>query len=540
MPMPFAIVVEGDGQSWGFHVRTSRRTWYDVGASDPERLWIEAALDPDDEEPTLEVAIYAGAPAEILRSFVAETGGARLPPDWVFRPWISSNEWNTQARVQAEVERSLAAGIPVGVVVIEAWSDESTFVAFRDAQYEVHEDGAPHVLGEFTFPGEGAWPDPRGLVEWLHARDIRLLLWQVPLLRARPAPVGQARADRDTMVRRRLAVREASGLPYRNHGWWFPGGLLPDWTNPAAKEWWLAKRRYLVDEVGIDGFKTEGGEHAWGDDLRYADGSRGDATNNRYPVLYAEAYHELMESLGRDPVTFSRAGFTGAAAVPCHWAGDEASTWEAFRASIIAGLTAGASGVSLWGWDLGGFSGEVPTAELYMRATAAACFTPIMQYHSEFNHHRTPSRDRTPWNIAERTGDARVLAVFRRFAQLRERLVPYLVEQAARSVESGLPLMRGLFFEWPDEPRIWDHATQYLLGDDLLVAPVLEPRAESVEVFVPPGEWLDAWTGELLCGPTVVSRHTPLDEIPVLVRAVHQNNSGGPIEAFRTSERKHV
>ena len=409
MPMPFAIVVPTDGApGWGFHVRTSRRTWFDAGSTEPDLLWIEVELDPDQLDPTLEVAIYDGGPGQVLAAFLAEVGRPVLPPDWVFRPWMSGNEWNTQARVRAEVERSLAEGIPTGVVVVEAWSDEATFAAFRDARYEIHADGSPHRLADFTFPEDGAWPDPKGLIDWLHERHIRLLLWQVPLLPERPSRAGQARADRDTMVARGYGVREANGRPYRNRGWWFPGALMPDWTNPEAAAWWLEKRRYLLEEVGIDGFKTDGGEHAWGAELRYADGTRGDVTNNRYPVLYAAAYHDLVRSAGREPVTFSRSGFTGAGSYPLHWAGDEDSTWAAFTASITAGLTAGTSGVFFWGWDLAGFSGEIPDAELYLRAAAMACLCPIMQYHSEFNHHRQPCRDRTPWNIAERTGDTSV------------------------------------------------------------------------------------------------------------------------------------
>jgi len=517
LPMPFAIVVGGEG--WGFHVRTTRRSWYDVGATDPTRLWVEVELDPDEPNPEVSLAIYDGPPADVLAAFWHETGEPRMAPEWVLRPWASSNEWNTEARVRAEVQRSLAEGIPVGTVVIEAWSDETTFVAFRDARYPVHDDGSPHRLTDFRFSPDGAWPDPKGLVEWLHGLGIRIVLWQIPLQRARPAPSGQARADRDTMVARGYAVRDGSGRPYRNRGWWFSGSLMPDFTNPEAKEWWLAKRRYLVEELGIDGFKTDGGEHAWGHDLRYADGSRGDSSNNRYPVLYAAAYHELMTASGREPVTFSRAGFTGAARVPCHWAGDEDSTWEAFRASITAGLTAGASGLIFWGWDIAGFSGEIPTAELYQRAAAMAAFCPIMQYHSEFNHHRRPSNDRTPWNVAERTGDPGVITTFRRYAVLRERLVQYLATQARRSVASGRPLMRALCFDWPDDPTIWAYPLEYLLGEDLLIAPVTESGATDWEVYLPDGDWVDAWTGERRSGPARIVQPVPVDLIPVYIRA---------------------
>ena len=320
------------------------------------------------------------------------------------------------------------------------------------------------------------------------------------------------------MIAKGYCVREADGRPYRNRGWWFPLALIPDFTSSEARAWWLAKRRYLVEEIGIDGFKTDGGEHAWGHDLRYAGGSRGDQENNLYPVHYAAAYGDLLESFGRQPVTFSRAGFAGSQAHGCFWAGDEDSTWEAFRASITAGLTAGACGITYWGWDLAGFSGEIPEPELYLRAAATACFSPIMQYHSEYNFHRKPSRDRTPWNIAERTGDPTVLEVFRSLAQLRERLVPYLAEQTKSSIERDLPLMRSLALVFPDEPEIWEHPYQYMLGDDFLVAPVTEQGRREWEAYVPAGHWVDAWTGQEAVGPRHVRREAPLEQIPLWCR----------------------
>jgi 1,3-alpha-isomaltosidase len=517
LPMPFAHVLGGSG--WGFHVRTSRRTWFDVAESDSDRLWVEADLGGATEE-SLEIAIYDGQPSEVLAAFLAETGAPRALPSWVHRLWASGNEWNTQERVIAEIDRHHGEEVPVGVVVIEAWSDESTFAAFRDAVYEPRVDGSPHQLADFTFPARGAWPDPKGMVDKLHEQAVKVLLWQIPLQKMRPHPSGQARADADAMLARDLGVKESDGRPYRNRGWWFPLALMPDFTNAEAREWWLAKRRYLVDEVGIDGFKTDGGEHAWGHDLRYADGRRGDDGNNLYPVHYAAAYGELLEQAGKAPVTFSRAGFTDSAAHGCFWAGDEDSTWEAYRASITAGLTASACGVTYWGWDLGGFSGPIPSAELYLRSAAAACFAPIMQYHSEFNHHRSPSRDRTPWNIAEQTGDDQVLPIFRRFAQLRERLVPYLSEQTSAGIASGWSLMRSLGLVYPHDEQAWAHPTQYLLGDSLLICPITEADVTTWPCYLPTGEWVDVWTGDVRAGGETVVVVAPLDRIPVWCRAV--------------------
>ena len=237
--------------------------------------------------------------------------------------------------------------------------------------------------------------------------------------------------------------------PIQTRVGWFKDDLLIDFTSEEAVQWWLAKRRYLIDEVGVDGFKTDGGEHAWSPELRYADGSRGGETNNRYPVLYAHAYHELLRDSGKPPVTFSRAGYTGSQALPAHWAGDEDSIWEALQASVSAGLSASACGIFFWSFDLGGFSGPLPSKELYLRSAAIAALCPIMQYHSEFNFHRSPSRDRTPWNLAQQHEDETILTTFRRLAELRERLVPYLVAEGAKSLAGSKPLMRALFLRQP-------------------------------------------------------------------------------------------
>ncbi|GIH29414.1 hypothetical protein Aph01nite_77240 [Acrocarpospora phusangensis] len=511
LPMPFFYLIGPDGsQAW--HVRTSARVWFDAGATDPAILRIEAETDGD-----LTLNGYEGTPADILAQFLKDAGSPEELPSWVFRLWASANEWNTQERVLAEMNRHRDLDIPVGVLVIEAWSDESTFTAFRGAEYTPAEH--PHALSDYTFPPGSPWPDPKAMIDDLHARDIKVLLWQIPLQKMRPHPTGQAAVDARQLVDNGYGVREADGRPYRNRGWWFPLALMPDLSSQEVRDWWTAKRRYLVDELDIDGFKTDGGEHAWGHDLRYADGRRGRDGNGLVPVHYARAFGDLLRSCGKPPVTFSRAGFTGSQAHGVFWAGDEASTWTAFRSSITAGITASACGIVYWGWDLAGFSGPIPDAELYLRAAGAACFMPIMQYHSEFNHHREPKGDRTPWNIAERTGDPRVLPVFRAFARVRERLVPYLAESARQAVHGGAPLMRGLFFDHADDPEIWRFPLQYQLGDALLVIPVTEPGVEQVSGYLPAGDWVHVWTGTTHPGGREVTLPAPLDQPPVLCRA---------------------
>ena len=522
LPMPFAHVVGGDG--WGFHVRTARRSWFDVGVTRPDAVVIEVALGGAERE-RLDVAVYEGPPHQVLRAFGDEVGRAEELPEWVFRLWASGNEWNTQALVMDRMDAHRDLAVPVGVVVIEAWSDEEGITIFRDARYEVSADGAPHEAADFTYPPDGAWPDPKAMIDELHARGVKVVLWQIPLQKTEfdlgpDVPHdSQVLADGRAMVERALAVREPDGSAYHNRGWWFPQALMADLSTEQGRDWWTAKRRYLVADLDVDGFKTDGGEHAWGHDLQYGDGRRGDEGNNLYPVHYARAFGDLLRAHGKAPVTFSRAGFTGSQAHGIFWAGDEDSTWEAFRSSVTAGITAAACGIVYWGWDLAGFSGPVPDAELYLRSTAAATFMPVMQYHSEFNHHRLPLRDRTPWHVAEINGDPEVVDVFRRYAQLRERLVPYLVEQARATIATDRPLMRGLFFDWPDEPATWERPGEFLLGDDLLVHPVTQPAATTWSTYLPTGQWVDVWSGDRHDGGRTVERQVPHDVVPVYCRA---------------------
>ena len=238
------------------------------------------------------------------------------------------------------------------------------------------------------------------------------------------------------------------------------------------------------------------------------------------PSLYSQAYFELAnrgrgDSTDRhaQALTFSRAGFTGSQQAPAHWAGDENSTWDAYRHSILAGLSAGVSGIPFWGWDYGGFSGEIPSAELYLRAMAMATFCPIMQYHSEYNAHREPSHDRTPWNIQARTGDSRVVPTARFFTNLRHNLLPYIWQEAQYAAATGEPMMRSLQILEPAAGRY-----DYLFGRDLLVAPVVEPDIERLDVYLPAGRWHDWWTGIAYDGQQRIQVAAPIEQIPLFVR----------------------
>ncbi len=514
LPAPFGMIV---GSDYGFYLKTANPSRYDVGATDSNRLRIEVDMSVDQHN--LEIKAYEGSATQMLHAYMSEFELPKAPPSWIYTLWGSSNEWNTQERVEAEIQASLDNDIELGAIVIEAWSDESTFTVFRDGKY-IPTDGSKGLrASDITYSKDGAWPNPQKMIDDLHNRDIKVLLWQIPVIKEEGSPGSQVKAMWNYAINKNLVIKDAEGNPYRVRVPWFRDALLPDLTDENVRQWWSDLHRYLVDDMGVDGFKTDGGEHAWGSDLHYLDGRCGLEKNNSFPVAYSQTFHELFASSNKDGITFSRSGFAGSSSYPTFWAGDEDSTWEALRATLRAGITASASGLFFWGWDIGGFSGELPTSELYLRGTAMATFCPIMQFHSEFNHHVVPSNDRSPWNIAEQTGDNRVLPIFRKFVEIRKMLIPYLEGEGVEAISSGRPLMAGLFFDYADDPGIWNAPHQYMLGRYLLVCPVIEADVTTQRVYLPDGVWIDFWDHNLRQGGEWIEVATPIDQIPVYIRA---------------------
>lgn len=506
MPIPFLLSSAG----FGLWVESSRWMQFDLAAANIDAWTLEADIGSDE---SLTLHWFQDTdPISIIGKFARQTGPVILPPAWTFGLWMSSNEWNSQARVEQEVNTSLEHGITPSVLVIEAWSDETTFYIWNDAQYKPRPGGEGFHYNDFTFPPQGKWTDPKGMVDWLHSHNVKVLLWQIPVVKVLEAPHPQHEADRAHFEDNGYGVRDPDGTLHKVRPFWFRGGYLWDVTNPAGRDWWLNKRAYLLDEVGIDGFKTDGGEHLWGADTYFSNGRQGDELWNEYPRHYTKAYYQFANQR-RDAITFSRAGFTGSQRSPLHWAGDENSTWDAFRHSILAGLSAAISGISFWGWDLGGFSGELPSAELYLRGAAMAAFCPVMQYHSEFNQHREPNHDRTPWNIQEHSGDPRVIDSFRFFVNVRHNLLPYIWQEAQHSASTGEPMMRALKLY---EPKASNY--QYFFGRDLLVCPVVEPNVTGWPVYLPAGHWYSLWDKTEYEGENTIEVDVPLNHIPVFVR----------------------
>lgn len=510
-PAPFFWTNTG----FGLYAATDERTSFRFGEKE-----IRAELPAN-----CRLILFAGSPGEIIRDYMALFGPAKVPPKWAFGPWISANHWDSQEKVEHAAAQAEAHGFPVCALVAEAWSDEATFYIFRGARYTPRPDGGAFRLEDFDF-SDSPWPDPAGMLRRLHEKGIHFLLWQIPVYKkqGQDEPLNaENELDRADAAARGLCVRNADGSPYTiPEGHWFAGSMIPDFTNPVAEESWFAKRQYLT-ELGVDGFKTDGGEFIYRDDVRFADGSSGRAGKNRYAQQYTAAY---TRHLAPEQALFSRAGYAGQHTTPIHWAGDQQSQYSELASALRAGLSAALTGIPFWSFDIGGFAGPLPSLDLYRRATQLACFVPVMQWHSEPDGGQfrelmpggEGNNERSPWNLAAAYGVPEFVDEMRFWHNLRMNLLPYLYSTALDCAEASIPMMRPLVYQWPEDPLAWDCEDEFLLGDSLLVAPLLEENTEKRTVYLPEGQWIGLFDRRTVAvGQTVTAGGD--GRIPVFLRA---------------------
>lgn len=508
---------------YGIYIPSTRYSVFNVGTYQSDMAGF--TVDTDGAlNSTLDYYFFAGEPTDILDAYTSVTGRPQLPPKWAFGLWMSANEWNTQTEVEDELDNVEIHDIPHSAMVLEQWSDEATFYIWHGATYTPTAGSGSLSLSDLTFPSGTAWSDPADMVATAHAQDIKVLLWQIPVLKenfdTNPSSAPQQHLnDKSYATTQGHVVEDGSGNAYQiPSGQWFGDSTVPDFTSTAATSWWMSKRDYLFDDVGIDGFKTDGSEAIFGRSVTFGDGSTGDAMHNQYPNEYTRAYNDYVESeTSGDGTIFSRAGTSGAQTYSIFWAGDQESTFGAFQEAVRAGLSAGQSGVPFWAWDMAGFTGTFPSAELYLRSAAQATFSPIMQYHSEKSN-PTTSEARTPWNVQTRSGDDTVVPIFRRFANLRMNLIPYVYTEADRSATTGVAMMRAMASEFPSDSTAAALDQQYMFGDQLLVAPVTTQGATTKSVYLPAGRWVDFWSGNTVEGPLTITETVELDTIPVYAR----------------------
>jgi alpha-D-xyloside xylohydrolase len=246
--------------------------------------------------------------------------------------------------------------------------------------------------------------------------------------------------------------------------------------------------------MGVDCFKTDFGERI-PMDVEYFDGSDPAQAHNLYTYWYNQTVFELLEKKSKsDAIVFARSATAGSQKMPVHWGGDNSSNFDSMAETLRGGLSLGLSGFGFWSHDIGGFEGT-PDPDVFKRWVAFG----LLSSHSRLHGNESV---RVPWSVDEESVD-----VTRHFVKLKAKLMPYLYSQSVVCSQVGLPLLRPVFLEHPSDRTAWYADREYMLGEDILVAPVMSPSGE-VEIYLPVGEWIDYFTGEAYAGGQwIVQKH---------------------------------
>ncbi|MGY0386894.1 alpha-xylosidase [Nocardioides sp. WG-D5] len=463
--VPFYLTNRG----YGVLVNHSGKVSFEIGSEAVERVQFSVPGE------SLEYfVIYGPTPEQILERYTALVGRPARVPAWSYGLWLSTSfttdydEDTVSGFLDAMAERRL----PLSVFHFDCfWMREFNWCDFE--------------WDPRTFP------DPDGMLERLHTeRDLRVCVWINPYI-AQRSPLFEEAAALGYLVRRE------NGEVWQWDMWQAGMGLV-DFTNPGAVEWFQAKLRRLIGQ-GVDCFKTDFGERI-PTDVIYHDGSDPVQMHNWYTQLYNQAVHDvLVEERGEgEAILFARSATVGGQRLPVHWGGDSTSTYESMAETLRGGLSLALSGFGFWSHDIGGFEGT-PDAGVFKRWAAFGLLSSHSRLHGSGSYRVPWTFDVDPVTGVVDEGPQSAVAVTRRFTELKLSLMPYLYAAGLAASTRGVPLMRPLALAFPDDPGSAYVDRQYLLGPDLLVAPVFSADG-SVDVYLPPGSWTDWWTGQVVSG----------------------------------------
>jgi alpha-glucosidase len=492
-PMPWWI----DWRGFGVLVETTAKVNVDLCATDARVAWVEVERrDPAgaDAMQRLDTVVFHGpAPRDLVRQLGDRVGRPPMPPRWAFSPWIGMQ--GGRDAVLAEVAELEANDVPFSAVWVQDWIGGRVIV------------GDIYDLNYRWVADETLYPDLAGMVAELRARrigdreGIRFLAYANPF-------VIEGLDHFDTMAAENMLPRTADGAPYT-----FliivSNGSVADFTSPATVAYVEGYLRDMVRTYGFDGWMSDFGEWLPHDAVIHA----GDAAlvHNDYPRLWHQISRDVMDAERPDGdwVVFSRSGWTGdQRAHQIVWVGDQEADWEhtdGLPTVVPAMLNLGLSAVPYVTHDIAGYSGGPSTKELYLRWTELGAFTTFMR-----THEGLAALANWNWN-----GDAETIAHFRRFARIHEALVPELVALAEEAQTTSMPPLRQLALVFPDDVPSRRVSDAFMLGDTLLVAPVVEEGATRREVYLPPGTWFHVWTGTQHEGGRTITIEAPIGSPPV-------------------------
>jgi len=401
--------------------------------------------------------IYGPEPKAILERYTALTGRPSMPPDWSFGLWLSTSfttpydEKTVMSFINGMEERK----IPLSVFHFDCfWMKGFNWC-------------------DFTWDNE-TFPDPKGMLSRIKAKGIKICVWINPYIAQRSPLFKEGQKDG-------YFLKNKDGSVYQTDQWQ-AGMAIVDFSNPSAVKWYLNQLEKLMD-MGVDCFKTDFGEKI-PEEVTYYDGGDPHRHHNFYSYLYNKVVFELLEKkLGKgEAVLFARSATAGAQRFPLHWGGDCESTFEAMAETLRGGLSLGLCGFGFWSHDIGGFEG-LPNAALFKRWLAFGLLSSHSRLHGSTSY-------RVPWSVDEESAD-----VCRFFTELKTSLKSYLQEASKEACEKGVPVLRAMFLEFPNDPACEYLDRQYMLGSNLLVAPVFS-EDNVVTYYLPEGEWTQVITGE--------------------------------------------
>lgn len=483
-PMPYWL----DARGHGVLFTTDYRVIADVCANDPGVAWIEVTHN----EPIEWIVFHGPSPKDVVRQLGDVVGRPAPLPDWAFGLWIGSQ--GGQDAVLAEVDALEAESIPVSAFWVQDWTGvRMNFGGGFGVQYRWEVDTE-------------TYPDLPGMVDELHTRGYRFLAYANPFI---DPNLPNHFDDLEAMG---LLIESPEGGAYR-----FPAPIPeaahPDLTNPAARTYVVDALRAMVRDIGIDGWMQDFAE--WNPlDAVMSDGSDPMAYHNRFPIDWQSMAREALdaERPDGDYAFFGRSGWTGVQAVAqIHWAGDQEATWEAedgIPTVVPALINLGLAGQYNVTHDIAGFSGGPSTKELFMRWTELGAFTPIMR-----THEGNERDDNWSWE-----SDAETTAHFRRMTLVHDLLAPLFRRLADEAQTDSAPILRHLMLEYPDDRATWSISDQFMIGDELLVAPITEAGSTAREVYLPAGTWYHVWTGDSFDGQQTISIDAPIGSPPVFSR----------------------
>ncbi|MCI2957622.1 alpha-xylosidase [Agromyces atrinae] len=434
---------------------------------------------------TLEFFVIDGpTPADVLERYTRLTGRPPIVPAWSYGLWLSTSFTTDydEATVTSFIEGMAERDLPLSVFHFDCfWMREFHWTDF---------EWDPRVF-----------PDPEGMLARLHERGLRVSAWINPYIAGRSKLFDEGAE---------YFVRRADGSIWQ---WdmWQSGMALVDFTNPAAVSWFQEKIRTLLRQ-GVDAIKTDFGERI-PTDVVWHDGSRGPDMHNWYTQLYNQAVFDvLVEERGeREAVLFARSATAGGQQMPVHWGGDNSSSFESMAETLRGGLSLALSGFGYWSHDIGGFEG-LPDPAVFKRWVAFGMLSSHSRLHGSTSY-------RVPWAFDE-GGEApgqSAVEVTRFFTKLKLGLMPYLFNAGLEANRVGLPVMRAMQLAFPGDPAVTHLERQYMLGGDLLVAPVFSADGD-VQYYLPAGEWTNYLTGERATGGSWRRETHGFDSVPLWVR----------------------